>query len=128
MYSHCLGPTGYLRRQKEKYGSDLGRTGSDLSLVDWLRLFTNSSSGWEKGRHYCYYDPVNYQTHLLAAPNDLTFRDSFTNNDLTFPKGRFFLSAHAVSQVHLLVQKAFFVGVTEYYTLYSPKPYTLTLP
>jgi len=105
MYSHCLGPTGFLRRQKEKTGNF-----RPLSLVDWLRLFTNTSSAWEQGAYrYCYYNPVNFQTHLLAAPTGRT------NDDFVFPKGRFFVPAQAVDRVHSLVHTAFFVGVTEYY-------------
>lgn len=105
MYSHCLGRTGFLRRQKEQQGRF-----HPLSLADWLRLFTNSSSAWKQGAYrYCYYNPVNYQTHLLAAPNGMI------NDDFAFPEGRFSVPAYALDRVHSLVEKAFFVGVTEYY-------------
>ena len=107
MYSHCLGPTGFWRRKKEERGDF-----RPLSLVDWLRLFTNTSSAFfsQGAYRYCYYNPVNFQTHLLAAPTGFD-----PNDDFVFPKGRFFVPAQAVDRVHSLVHTAFFVGVTEYY-------------
>ena len=55
MYSHCLGTTGFLRRQREQQGHF-----HPLSLVDWLKLFDNATSaGKPKGAgQYCYYNPV----------------------------------------------------------------------
>ena len=107
MYSHCLGTTGFLRRQREQQGHF-----HPLSLVDWLKLFDNATSaGKPKGAgQYCYYNPVNYQTHLLA-----TIRE---------PIGRYDVPAYALDRVRQLIQTAFFVGVTEYYaTLKRAMPF-----
>ena len=100
MYSHCLH-----HHHHREIGWHL------LSLVDWLRLYTNSSNAWEDGaphdaHRYCGYNPVNYQTHLLSGDFRATRKSQ---------KWHFLVPASAVDRVHSLVQTAFFVGVTEYY-------------
>ena len=98
MYSHCLGTTGFLHRQREQQGHF-----HPLSLVDWLKLFDNATSAGKpkSAGQYCYYNPVNYQTHLLAT--------------IYGPIGRYDVPAYALDRVRQLIQTAFFVGVTEYY-------------
>jgi len=98
MYSHCLGTTGFLHRQREQQGHF-----HPLSLVDWLKLFDNATSAGKpkSAGQYCYYNPVNYQTHLLATIDGRI--------------GRFDVPAYALDRVRQLIQTAFFVGVTEYY-------------
>jgi len=80
-----------------------------ISLVDWLRFFVNTTYAWTKLPDYCS-NPVNYQTHILAAP-----ASGDHHADFVFPQGRFLVPAHVIDRVHSLVQTAFFVGITEYY-------------
>jgi len=125
MYSHCQAPTGYQRRQSELSG----KSHPDISLVDWLTLYVNTSSAWEQSARRCSFNPVNFQTHILAAPNGdvqsvgrerrsrswktkSVFHD---RSDFVFPQGRFLVPAHVLDRLHSLIQTAFFVGVTEYY-------------
>ena len=106
MYSHCQAPSGFLRRQREAAG-----TFHPISLGSWLRLFANTSSPWGQGGwRYCYYNPVNYQAHLLAANPGSNF-----NGDRPFPTGRFHFPTHTLDRVLALVQSSYFVAITEYY-------------
>ncbi len=123
MYSHCQAPTGYQRRQSELSG----KSHPDISLVDWLTLYVNTSSAWEQSARRCSFNPVNFQTHILAAPNGdvqsvgrerrsrswkakSVFHD---RSNFVFPQGRFLVPAHVLDRLHSLIQTAFFVGVTE---------------
>ena len=64
--SHCQAPTGYQRRQSERSG----KSHPDISLVDWITLFVNNTANaWEQSARRCSFNPVNFQTHILAAPN-----------------------------------------------------------
>jgi len=121
MYSHCQAPTGYLRRMKKAEG--LFRP---IGFAQWLSLFErgNQSGGWSEGTKYCYYNPANYQTHLLVGPADdpaqratgKRKRASHTNDDNFLPGGRLHVSPPAVRALRtLLMERAFFVGLTEYY-------------
>ena len=66
MYSHCQAPTGYQRRQSERSG----KSHPDISLVDWITLFVNNTANaWEQSARRCSFNPVNFQTHILAAPD-----------------------------------------------------------
>jgi len=116
-YSHCQGPTGYGKHQKERSG-----TFHPISLVDWLRFFVNTTDAWTKLPNYCS-NPVNYQTHMLAAPASGDYRADFA-----FPQGRFLVPAYVIDRVHSLVQTAFFVGITEYYCpITHPSPRDLSI-
>jgi hypothetical protein len=116
-YSHCQGPTGYGKHQKERSG-----TFHPISLVDWLRFFVNTTDAWTKLPEYCF-NPVNYQTHMLAAPASGDHRADFA-----FPQGRFLVPAYVIDRVHSLVQTAFFVGITEYYCpITHPSPRDLSI-
>ena len=122
MYSHCQSPTGFLRRQREAAG-----TFRPIGFAAWLRLFDGSSSngsqgggsgggggdggGWRVGWPYCYYNPANYQSHLLAAP-----AGADANRDDIFAGGRLRIPAPSLTRLRDLVQRtAYFVGVTEHY-------------
>ena len=116
MYSHCQGPTGWLRREREAAG-----TFKPIGFAAWLRLFDGSSSGgantshgnngWRAGWPHCYYNPANYQSHLLIAP-----AGTDGNADGIFPGGRLRMPASRLAQLRELLQRrAFFVGVTEHY-------------
>ena len=109
LYAHCQGPTGFLRRQKEQQG-----TFRPIGFAEWLRLFDGSNKsrgGWAVGWPYCYYNPSNYQTHLLAAP-----AGADPNRDGVFPGGRLRVPAASLAQLRELLQRqAYFVAVTEHY-------------
>jgi len=109
MYIHCQGPSGFSRRRREAAG-----TFAPIGFADWLGLFdgrNGSSGGWRAGVPYCYYNPANYQSHLLVTP-----AGADGNRDDVFPGGRLRLPAAGLSQLRELLQRrAFFVGVTEHY-------------
>jgi len=109
LYAHCQGPTGFLRREREKKG-----TFRPIGFAEWLRLFDGSNKsrgGWAVGWPYCYYNPSNYQTHLLAAPAGVD-----PNRDGVFPGGRLRVPAASLAQLRELLQRqAYFVAVTEHY-------------
>lgn len=105
MYAHCQ--QGYLRRQRELAGDF-----HEISFENWLALYTPanvSSHGWSHGAwRYCYYNPVDYQTAILAPPE--TRRSGSWNDDAARA-----LPPRAVDSVLTLVRQAWFVGITGYY-------------
>jgi len=121
MYSHCQAPTGFLRKKKEREGMFRA-----LTFVQWLGLYDggNASGGWREGAEYCYYNPANYQTHLLVGPADDPQRSRGLlakgrhdlNADNVFGGGRLHVPPPAVRALRtLLLERAYFVGLTEYY-------------
>ena len=110
MYVHCQGATGWLRKQREIEGHFRA-----IGFAEWLRLFEGpSAGGWRRAWPYCYYNPANYQSHLLVATGG-----SSVNDDSAFLGGsdRLHMPVSAVRRLQHLLHSAFFVGVTEYYRL-----------
>ena len=120
MYSHCQAPTGVVRRRKEKSGSH-----RSIGFAEWLSLYdgssqnVNGSSNRISGRarrKLCYYNPTNYQTHLLVGPANPPngIGSGYRLNPVT--ADRLHVSPSAVRALRtLLMERAFFVGLTEYY-------------
>ena len=119
MYSHCQAPTGVVRLRKEQGGSYRG-----IGFAEWLSLFDGSSqnisdsSNRRRGRgrsKYCYYNPINYQTHLLVGPA-YPPTGIGSGHQLNPAANRLHVSPPAVRALRtLLMERAFFVGLTEYY-------------
>jgi hypothetical protein len=106
MYAHCQ--AGYLRKQRERLG-----TFRPISFENWLGLYTRenvSTSGWNNGGGvYCYYHPRNFQSAMLA-PQEMLAGHGW-NDDASRV-----LSAEALEAVLSLIRRAWFVGVTGYYS------------
>ena len=121
MYSHCQAPTAEYRQRKETAGSHRG-----IGFAEWLSLFDGNSQNVSGSanrrrdrtglRSHCYYNPINYQTHLLVAP---AYPPAGIGSGYRIDRAaanRLHVSPPAVRALRtLLMERAFFVGLTEYY-------------